>query len=357
MTEIVLAAWSILLELAPWLLLGAAIAGVLHGLVPEAILRRELRGTSGVVKAVLGGVPLPLCSCGVIPTAIGLRRGGASSGSTVGFLVATPQTGVDAVFVSAGVLGWPFALYKVAAALITGVTSGILVDRVVPETAGDGAAEPPQRRRDLRGMVDHALEVVRSVWLWLAIGIVVSALLSVLVPERALADLAVGSGVLAFLLVLLASLPLYVCAVASVPIAAALVEAGLPTGAAIVFLMAGPATNVATVGAVLRTLGRRALAVYLAAVIGGSIAFGMLYRPLLGDLAVAGDLGGHGHHAWWRIACGIVLLGMFVWFAIGDLRRRFAPPGPDAAPAGGGCGHCSPEHAAPATTDRAAAVE
>ena len=130
--------WQITLELAPWLLLGMAIAGLLHGLLPPDFVGRHLRGRAGVAKAVVLGVPLPLCSCGVIPTGLGLKKDGASNGASVGFLISTPQTGVDSILVSASFLGWPFALFKVAAAAITGLVGGWIADR---------APSCPRRRR------------------------------------------------------------------------------------------------------------------------------------------------------------------------------------------------------------------
>ena len=110
--------WMVMVDLAPWLLLGAAMSGLLHIALPAGFVKRQLSGPSGVLKAVALGIPMPLCSCGVIPTGIGLQRDGASNGAAIGFITATPQTGVDSILVSASFLGWPFALSKVFAALI-----------------------------------------------------------------------------------------------------------------------------------------------------------------------------------------------------------------------------------------------
>ncbi|MCA9650750.1 MAG: permease [Myxococcales bacterium] len=330
------AMWAVLLELAPWLLLGAAVAGALHVLLPPGFVRRHLGGRGGVVKAVALGVPLPLCSCGVIPAGLGLRRDGASPGASVGFLISTPQTGVDSVLVSASFLGWPFALLKVGAAAVTGVVGGWLTDAVgagAGEVEGKGGGEQSVDR-SLRGATAHAVDVLRTIWRWLVFGVVVSAIITVLVPPGVLTALTGSGEWLALVSVLLLSLPLYVCATASVPIAAALVAGGFPPGAALVFLMAGPATNVATLGAVYRGLGRRALVVYLSTIIVGSLGAALLF-----DFVLAG--GGHGAHAHGdhgtplAIAAALGLVVLLGWFALDDLRtwlrsRRPAPVVPEA---------------------------
>jgi uncharacterized protein len=315
------ATWDILLELAPWLLLGMVFAGLLHVLLPPDLIQRQLRGRAGVLKAVALGVPLPLCSCGVIPAGIGLKRDGASNGSSVGFLISTPQTGVDSILVSASFLGWPFALFKVAAAFVTGIAGGWLTDAVATDddvqqqtlSTTDGS------RRGLRDGLAHAMEILGGIWRWLVIGIVASAAISTWVPSGSLATFTPLGTVGLFAAVLLISVPLYVCATASVPIAAALVASGMPTGAALVFLMAGPATNVATIGAIYRGLGKRTLAVYLATIIGGSVAFGLAFDFLL-DAAPTAVHAHHEHATWWALASAIVLLALMGYHAATELR-------------------------------------
>lgn len=322
--------WNVLLELAPWLLLGAVAAGVLHGVVPPDLIKRHLSGRGGVLKAVFLGVPLPLCSCGVIPAGIGLKKDGASDGAAVGFLTATPQTGVDSILVSASFLGWPFALAKVAAALATGITSGLLTDIVSPGTAdaqlaaaGSGEGERAHGAAMWREMLDHGIDLIRMIWGWLVFGVLLSAALTTFLPAGGLGGWSgVGIGA-AFALALVVSLPLYVCATASVPIAAALVAAGMPTGAAMVFLMAGPATNVATLGAVYRTFGARVVGVYLGTIVVGSAAFGLLYESLLGQVTVSA-VGHHDHATWWAQLAAAALVAMLAWFAGEDLRLWLA---------------------------------
>ena len=330
------ALWQITLELAPWLLLGMAIAGLLHGLLPPDLVGRHLRGRAGVAKAVVLGVPLPLCSCGVIPTGLGLKKDGASNGASVGFLISTPQTGVDSILVSASFLGWPFAIFKVAAAAVTGLVGGWIADRSTPAAAADAtgaACSTGGGSRGPRAMVGHALDILRSIWHWLAFGIVASALITSFVPDDFFAGLAEAGAVVPILAALAVSLPLYVCATASVPIAAALVASGMPTGAALVFLMAGPATNVATIGAVYRGLGLRSLVAYLVTIIGGSIGAGLLFESLVTS-SVEGPLHVHEHTAWWSVASAVLLLALMAWFAFDDLRRRlgrsFAKPQDEA---------------------------
>lgn len=318
------AIWNIWLELAPWLIVGAASAGLMHILVPATWMQRHLSGRMGVLKAVLIGVPLPLCSCGVIPVGLGLRKSGAGNGAAVGFLISTPQTGVDSVLVSASFLGWPFAILKVVVALATGLIGGTLADSGAPPALDIISKEEQPHTHPVRGkfleFIAQSLELIRSIWGWLVIGVVISAAITWMVPEQSLSNIPALTGIWALLITLVISLPLYVCATASVPIAAALVASGLPTGAALVFLMAGPATNIATLGAVYRTLGRRSMLIYLTTITAGSLVAGLAFNHLIiGDVT---HLHAHDHTSdWWRTASAIALAGLVGWFAIEDARR------------------------------------
>jgi uncharacterized membrane protein YraQ (UPF0718 family)/copper chaperone CopZ len=297
------AMFGVLLDLAPFLLLGMAVAGVLHVVLPDRFVHRQLRGRFGVVKAVLLGVPLPLCSCGVIPTGLGLRKDGASRGASVGFLISTPQTGVDSA--------------------VTGLFGGLLADAVSdgPDADAAPAASAERSTRNVwKEMVGHALEILRTIWRWVVVGIAASALITTFVPDSVFQTVAGHGQLPSVLLALVVSLPLYVCATASVPIAAALVAGGFPAGAALVFLMAGPATNVATIGAIRRFLGGRALAAYLFAIIAGSVGLGVAFDFLI---ETAPASAGHTHETagWWRLASAGVLLLLLGWFALDDVRH------------------------------------
>lgn len=322
--------WRVTLELAPWLLFGLFMAGLLHVLLPIGYIRRHLGGSgfSNVLKAVIVGIPMPLCSCGVIPTGIGLKRDGASDGASVGFLIATPQTGVDSFFVAASMLGWPFALFKVGAALVTGLAGGVLTNLIKHR-----AVEPPEqsafsgtRKGNLRERV-YALfefgfvEILGGVAGWMVIGVILAGLIGAVVPDDYFANVAWMSGLAGMLVILLVSLPMYVCAVASVPLAYGLVQAGMPTGAALVFLMAGPASNAATVGAILKAFGARIVGIYVGTVAVLSILLGWLFQSVIGDAATKQALQ-HEHTAWWAVAAAFVLIALLAWHLLAGIRMR-----------------------------------
>lgn len=356
MIEFAVACWLIACELSPWLLLGMALSGLLHRFVPAGWIRRRFRGYGGVVRAVLLGVPLPLCSCGVIPAGISMKKNGASDGSAIAFLISTPQTGVDSILVTSTFFGWPFALIKVLAALVTGLLGGWLVELTGPrlprseEDAGTG--EEPERNpasqlplvlastatasgakpngKVFDGLsanrlaIGHAIGILRSIWLWLLIGIAVSAALQLWLPPEWIGSLR-GLGLLPTMLgVLLFSLPLYVCATASIPVAAGLVASGLPLAAGFVFLFAGPATNVATVGAVAGQFGRRIFLIYLGTLVTGGLAGGWLIS--LGGMVMPASIEHlHAHLAWWNQAAAVVVSGLvlrFLWERLTDWKRR-----------------------------------
>jgi uncharacterized membrane protein YraQ (UPF0718 family) len=341
------AAWQVWLQLAPWLLLGAAAAGLLHVWLPRDFARRQFRGVLGVAKAVALGVPLPLCSCGVIPAGLGLKKDGASDGAAVGFVISTPQTGVDSMLVSASFLGWPFTLYKMASALVMGFVGGTVTEALDGGEGGDPELQEAAAPQSAAGFFEHMVDVIRPIWKWIVFGVIASAAITVWIPPGAIAAWSNVHPALAGLAALVIALPLYVCATASVPIAAALIGQGMPTGAALVFLMAGPATNLATMGAVKRAFGGRALGIYLATVIIGSVGLAYIYDAFVPFEALATATHEHGH-PWWAWASAIVLAALFLYFAFDDVRRLWARRAtqPGAEPAldvDAGCPTCARE--------------
>jgi len=345
-----------MLELSPALLLGLLIAGILHVFIPPGLVSRHLSRSNSrsVLRSVLLGIPMPLCSCGVIPAAIGLKNDGASKGAATGFLISTPQTGVDSILVSASFLGWPFALFKVLAAFVTGMIGGILVNITEPGTD----VEPATRNADKKTGQSHnpiveilrygIFDILSSIDIWIILGIIISALITILIPPGFLAGQSWTQGLGGMLLVLAISLPLYVCTTGSVPIAASLIAAGMPTGTALVFLMAGPATNIATLGAVYRSLGGRVMAIYLGTVAVMSIIFGLIFNRVLSP-GMAGVHHHGGEASLLQLTCAVVLSALLIFLIGRRLFRKHAPagpigPGPDRTMTirvrGMTCNHC-----------------
>lgn len=325
--------WGVFCELAPWLLFGTLLSSLLHVLLPTEFARTKLSGKGGVVRAVLFGVPLPLCSCGVVPAGLGLKKDGASDGASIAFLISTPQTGVDSILVASSVFGWPFAIFKMLVAAVTGVVGGLITNWFrAPELITDRSAVPPtisQQSRSWSDFWQHGHEVLHSIWGWLLVGVIVSAAINQYVPESFFRSIGGHGVMIASAFALLVSLPLYVCATASIPIAAALVANGLPAGAALVFLIAGPATNAATIGAIFGKFGWRPTLVYLGTIIVGSFGGAFLFEVLLNSELVS-LAHAHEHRTWWHQLSAVILLGLLIYYAVTDLKRFVAKRRTDA---------------------------
>lgn len=283
--------------MSPYLLLGFIAAGMLSELTPPESVSKHLggRGAWSCVKAALVGVPIPLCSCGVIPLAASLRALGAGKGATASFLTSTPQTGVDSVIVTWGMLGPVIAIARVVTAFLSGILCGLLVNlfdcdekTASPQTthskptcchcsAGTPAkpSSPIARRRaSLHGMLRHAfLDIPRDIAPSLTVGLVLAGAIAAFLPTDVLH--VQGAGVPASMLLMLAAgIPLYVCSTAAVPMALALMQSGLPVEAAFVFLVAGPAANAAMLATIVQTLGLRSMVIFLLVVSASALAAG-----------------------------------------------------------------------------------
>lgn len=272
-------------EMSPYLLLGFLLAGIMHAFIPDGWYTKYLSGNTfrSVVNAAIFGVPLPLCSCGVIPTAMSLRREGASKGAVVSFLIATPQTGVDSIFATYSLMGLPFAIVRPIAALFTAIIGGTSVnwngkeaEAIVLTDASRAYSEQPHLSfgdRCVEALKFGFVEMMEDIGKWLVVGLIVAGLITVLVPDSFF-EVFKDNTLLSMLLVLCVSVPMYICATGSIPIAVALMMKGLTPGAALVMLMAGPACNVASILVVNKVLGKKTLMLYLVAIVGGSILFG-----------------------------------------------------------------------------------
>lgn len=317
--------WGILAEMSPYLLLGFLVAGILFVWVPQNLVARSMGrpGMGSVIKAALLGIPLPLCSCGVIPVAASLRRRGATRGATASFLLSTPQTGVDSILVTYSLLGGVFAVFRPLAALITGVVGGALIHAIdEPEAVDeDGIAQTnPERatgdrlRDKVTQMMRYGFETLPSdIGKELVLGLILAALITVLVPDDFFAAF-LGNHALTMLAMLALGLPMYVCATGSVPIAAALIAKGVSPGAALVFLMTGPATNAAAITTMWRVLGRKSSFAYLAVVAITALASGFALDALFQHTPLSYHAMTHAmKQGFLGHVSAIVLIGVLAW--------------------------------------------
>ncbi|MEI5640764.1 MULTISPECIES: SO_0444 family Cu/Zn efflux transporter [unclassified Pseudoalteromonas] len=399
MSELLLNFWQLFLVSAPWLLLGLILAGLLNVFIPKDLLQRHLgqEGFWTTVKAALIGAPMPLCSCGVIPAAVGLRRAGGSKSATTAFLVSTPETGVDSISVSYVLLGPFMAVIRPIAAICSAITAGVLVGREKQPTPPSAAVEPqvsccaggaavPQASSccdtkttaqaassgieatasdtasccatqsqaavscgsssdtasqsscceskspsEANGLITKLTAAIKfscnkllsDTAVWLLIGLFFAALVQTFVPESFLSQW--GSGILAMTAMILISIPMYICATASTPIAAGLLLAGVSPGAVLVFMLAGPATNIATIGVVGKELGQRAVLAYLTGVIAVAVLFGFITDFLVERFGfVVTPMIGEEHQllpAWLTLVMGLLLAALLLRLAILNLGK------------------------------------
>lgn len=334
--------YQLFIDSAPWLLLGLLIAGMIKAFVPSALMAKHLgnNDTLSVFKAAIFGAPLPLCSCGVIPAALGLHRSGASKAATTSFLIATPETGVDSIGISYALLGPYIAIIRPIAAIITAISAGILVlffgkdddknkthehtntqkcktnsnsvndNPLVPDShnnnhnqngccANTVVTEEPKEdsccaktdnppssiyKRMQQGLRFTAIDLIKDITGWLLLGLLAAAIIMTMIPDSFLAKW--GNSFYAFVVMAVIGIPMYICATASTPVAAGLLFAGVSPGAVLVFLLVGPATNFATMAMVKKELGTTILSIYLSTVVLMGFTFGYLTNMLMTFLQV-----------------------------------------------------------------------
>jgi uncharacterized protein len=314
--------WNTVLEMSPYLLFGFFMAGLLSVLVSKQLVEKHLggRGLWSVIKASLLGVPLPLCSCSVIPVTMSLRKHGASRGAAVSFLLSTPQTGVDSIFVTYALLGPVFAIFRPIAAFVTGIVGGVMVN-IFGDSLENGSQQN-QSCEDECCCVGHKSNPVMRIFKYgfvtlprdigraMLIGLVVAAFISALVPDGFFAD-KLGTGIVPMLVMMLLGIPMYVCATASVPIAAALMLKGLSPGAALVFLMTGPATNAASFVLIWKMMGRATAITYLVAVAGCA-----LLSAIILDYIIRAVVFAHTAYHGWMMPRNIEYISAVVLFIV-----------------------------------------
>ena len=272
--------WGLILEMAPYLLFGFFISGVLKVYLSKNIVK-HFKGNSfkSIFSATLFGVPLPLCSCGVIPAGVSLRKSGASKSSTLSFLISTPQTGVDSIMVTYAMMGWQFAVVRPVFAFVSGIIGGLMGRSIVKDDLTVETNENIKEKVVKKGIIPVLkyayITLFEDISRHLLIGILLAGLISLFIPEDFTSLIHSYPG-MEYLVILLISLPLYVCATGSIPIAAVLIAKGISPGAAFIFLMAGPATNIATMNVIANVMGQRALIAYLVSIVSTALLFGLI---------------------------------------------------------------------------------
>ncbi len=357
------ALWQLSIAMAPYILFGLLFAGVLHELVPDSIVTKHLGkdNISSVVKSTVFGIPLPVCSCGVIPLATSIKKSGASKGATLSFLISTPITGIDSIMATYGIFGWIFTIYRAITSMIIAMIAGILTNIFDKDTSIDSvttstssvtvddkkpsfSAVAPQatsfsmnapakeesccstdsccdsgsgsKKFSFMAAIKYAfvtlLGDIAKPLFW---GLLLGALITVVIPEN-LSEVLKDSSWLSYLIVIIIAIPMYVCATASLPIAAGLMLSGVSAGAAFVFLSAGPATNTVTIGIVKKMLGTRSLAIYLGSIIIGSILFGLGLDYIFDVTSIdpASLIHLHEEASMFDSISAVVLWGFLLWF-------------------------------------------
>ena len=319
MIELLNNIWAVFLDTAFWLLLGLLAAGIIKTFIAEDTMQRWVGGSgfAAVSRAALFGAPLPLCSCGVLPAAIGLHRSGASKEATVSFLISTPETSVDSIAVTYALMGPVMAVYRPIAALVSAIITGMMTalaktdvpvavaaekitdaccsseaahaektccagdsdEDSAPTCCASATPDAEQQNRLFSAVKYAASDLLDDIAAWMAVGIVIAGVMLTYIPPDWLAQW--GQGLFAMLVMLVVGIPMYICAVASTPVAAGLILAGVSPGAALVFLLVGPATNIAGLALISKELGIKVTAIYLAGISVISVAMGLLLEYLL----------------------------------------------------------------------------
>ena len=349
--------------MAPYILFGLIFAGILHEFVPDTLVSKHLGKSSilSVIKATVFGVPLPVCSCGVIPLATSIKKSGASNGSTLAFLISTPITGVDSILATYGMFGWAFTIYRVITSMIVSIIAGVLANfygdkeeekpkpafsmaapktTVVNAMSFSAVASPQAAKteascttgsccsssgtecndRDTCSIVKSSISysfgtLLKDIASPLLVGLLLGALITVAVPDN-LSEILVKYNWLSYLIVIIIAVPMYVCATASLPIAAGLMLAGVSPGAAFVFLTAGPATNTVTIGVVKKMLGTKTLYIYLGTIIIGSIIFGLGLDSLLKDVNIKEMVHMHENATLLDILSSVILWAFVLYYVV-----------------------------------------
>ena len=317
---------SIFNEMSPYLLLGFLFAGILHAFVPQHLFSKYLSQNNwvSVLYATLFGIPLPLCSCGVIPTSMALYKEGASRGSVIAFLIATPQTGIDSIIATYSLLGLPFAIIRPVTAFFTAIFAGLTTNVFTSNDSAPAAAKQTEDKphkslsfvQKLKSVFAYGyVEMMEDIGKMLLFGLIMAGLIAYFVPDNFFTIFG-NNTLLTMFLILLVAIPMYVCATGSIPIAIALMMKGMSPGTALVLLMAGPAANIASMLVIGKVLGRKTFLLYLTTLVIGAITCGLIIDNFLpaawfdvSNFTMAAHHHGHFYH--FKMVCSGLLLLLF----------------------------------------------
>jgi uncharacterized membrane protein YraQ (UPF0718 family)/copper chaperone CopZ len=348
--------YDIFIEISPFLLLGLFFVGLLHIFFSKEFIVKHIGKDSvgSIVKASILGVPLPLCSCGVIPTAIYMAKNGASKGAVISFLISTPQTGIDSIMATYGMLGWVFAIYRPVIAFVSGILGGIIVNifskepmiinveeskKVEASSCSSGSCNstscdtaPVKKQNALTKFYNYAfVEFLDDIAVHFIIGIIISGLISFFIPEEFFIKYSLGSGILGMLVMVAIGLPMYICATASIPIAITLMLKGISPGAAFVFLTVGPLTNAASLAILAKIFTKKVMLIYvtsasiIAIIAGLSLDF-IVNTFSLQKFVIPTMASGHMHEGGWLHTVYLISAFIFALMLISSLYRRYIAP-------------------------------
>lgn len=276
--------WNLSIEMAPFLLLGFLLAGLLSIFISKELIKKHLSNKSkyAVIKSVILGIPLPVCSCGVIPLAASIREKGASKGSTASFVTSTPQTGIDSIIITYDMIGMTFALIRVSVAFISGIVTGLIVDFFKNKKNDYYFSENEfhdfKRRKIKDGLKYAFYNLPKSLFKPLMIGILFASLISTFFKDDYF--ISYNSTFTEIIFISLISIPMYICSTASVPLALSFINLGISPGAVLIFLIIGPATNTITLTTLWKIIGKKETILFIGSIIINAVIFGILLNNL-----------------------------------------------------------------------------
>lgn len=319
--------WNLCLEMSPWLIMGFFAAGLVKYFLKEEWIQKHLgkKGWQGAIAATLWGIPLPLCSCSVLPVALAFRNKGASPESTVSFLTSTPQTGVDSIFATAGILGLPVAILRVISAFLSGIFAGKFaggLSKTLSEPSCEkekedegccsGQSEPEQKPSFLEAIHYGFWKIPKELNVVLSVGLLIGAVLTQVGTLEGVKEW-FENPIKGYLIAAIMAVPLYTCSTGSIPLAVGLASMGASPGAAMVFLILGPATNIITITSILKLVGKNATSLYLIIMTITAFSTGIVADSLgLKILMEDHHAHQHGKVEWWRTSLSIILISILI---------------------------------------------